>query len=52
MGEPTLDCQDCGRVLLRLNPTQAAKVAERPYDYVRYCRAGTGCRIEVKEPTP
>jgi uncharacterized protein with PIN domain len=33
----TLDCQDCGRVLARLTPEQAQRVAEKPYVYVLRC---------------
>ena len=36
-GDHTLDCQDCGRVLARLTPEQAPRVAEKPYDYMLRC---------------
>jgi hypothetical protein len=35
---PTLDCQACGNVVLVLTAAQAQRVAEKPYDYVVYCR--------------
>ena len=34
---PTLDCQDCGKVLLELTPAEAQVVAQRPYDFIRTC---------------
>lgn len=34
---PTLDCQDCGIALRRLTPSEAQRVAERPYDFVTRC---------------
>jgi uncharacterized protein with PIN domain len=37
MSEPILECQDCGSVLRRLSAAEAAEVAARPYDFVRYC---------------
>ena len=38
-----LECQQCGRVVRELTPTEAQKVAENPYDYVVYC---ADCRHE------
>lgn len=37
--EPTLDCQDCGEVVMRLSVAEAQRVAEKPYDYVVWCFA-------------
>lgn len=34
----TLDCQDCGKVILILSAAQAQKVAANPYNYVLQCR--------------
>lgn len=34
---PTLDCQDCGRVLRRLTPAEAQQVAANPYNFIGYC---------------
>lgn len=35
---PTLDCQDCGDVLRVLTQAEYKIVAERPYDFIFYCR--------------
>jgi len=35
---PTLDCQACGNVIRILTAAEAQRVAERPYDFVIYCR--------------
>lgn len=35
---PTLDCQGCGTTLRELTRAEAAKVADRPYDYIAFCR--------------
>jgi uncharacterized protein with PIN domain len=37
--ESTLDCQDCGDVVRTLSPAEQQEVAERPYDFVVYCRS-------------
>ena len=37
-GRKTLDCQACGRVIRVLTAGEAQQVAERPYDFVIYCR--------------
>ncbi|WP_159600239.1 hypothetical protein [Agromyces humi] len=34
---PTLDCQDCGRVLRKLTPAEAQRVAYRPYSFIVFC---------------
>ncbi len=36
-----LECQDCGTLIRELSADEAARVADRPYDFVVYCR---GCR--------
>lgn len=37
--EPVLECQDCGAILRHLTAEEAAEVAVRPYDFIRYCWA-------------
>lgn len=41
--EHTLDCQACGRIILVLTEAQRQQVAERPYNFIFYCRA-TACQ--------
>lgn len=40
--QPTLDCQDCGDVVRKLTDAEQQEVADRPYDFVVYCRT---CRV-------
>jgi RNase P subunit RPR2 len=40
---PTLNCQDCGRIVMELTHAEARRVAERPYDFIVYC---SECRLE------
>jgi hypothetical protein len=35
---PTLDCQACGNVIRILSASEAQQVAQRPYDFIIYCR--------------
>lgn len=35
--EPTLDCQQCGDVVRRLEPAEAQQVAADPYRFIVYC---------------
>jgi hypothetical protein len=43
--EPTLECQDCGVVIRRLTQAEAQCVADRPYDFIVYCRPCANARI-------
>ena len=36
--DPVLECQDCGEVVKRLTRAEEAQVADRPYNFVVYCR--------------
>lgn len=47
--EETLDCQDCGTVLRVLSPEEAQTVADKPHDYVRYCRSCAPDRVREYE---
>lgn len=35
--DPVLECQDCGRILLRLSLAQAQQVADNPYNFIAHC---------------
>lgn len=37
LDDPTLDCDDCGRILRHLSPSEAQKVARNPYNFIAYC---------------
>jgi hypothetical protein len=42
---PHLECQDCGEKLKELTQAEQKIVAERPYDFIGYCRE---CKIYHK----
>ena len=33
-----MECQDCGEVIRELSPAEARAVADKPYNFVVFCR--------------
>ena len=48
MNPDVIECQTCGDVLRWLSREEAAEVALRPYDFVKYCYQ---CRQDREEMT-
>jgi hypothetical protein len=48
LDDPTIDCQDCGRILRHLSPAEAQKVAANPYNFVFWCDDCSRGKMEFK----
>lgn len=44
-----IECQGCGEVMKRPTPEEAKHVAERPYDYVWFCRPCKKRGLHIEE---